>query len=45
MINHPLHVAVTETIAQQLPVQYELLRDPACGGHQHLPLIAGSGKK
>ncbi len=41
MINHPLHVTVAETIAQQLPAQYELLRDPACGGNQLLPLFVG----
>ncbi len=44
MPDHPLHYAVAETIAQQLPIQYELLRDPACGGNQHLPLFVGPKK-
>jgi hypothetical protein len=44
MTKHPLHLAVAQTIAQQLPDQYKLLRDPACGGEQHLPLFVGPKK-
>ena len=45
MSKHPLHLAVAETIAQQLPDQYKLLCDPACGGDQHLPLFVGPEKR
>ncbi|MCI5220822.1 MAG: hypothetical protein D3914_16915, partial [Candidatus Electrothrix sp. LOE2] len=41
---HPLHFAVADTIKQHLPGQYELLRDPACGGTQQLPLFVGLEK-
>lgn len=43
-MNHPLHVAVAEAIARRLGSQYELLRDAACGGAQHLSLFAGPRK-
>ncbi len=38
---HSLHVAVFEAIQRQLDARSELLRDPACGGDQHLPLFIG----
>jgi hypothetical protein len=44
MINHPLHLAVADTINEQLSDQYKLLRDPACGGNQLLPLFVGPKK-
>ena len=44
MMRHPLHLAVAEAIAQQLPSYCKLLRDPACGGSHNLPLFAGFRK-
>lgn len=41
---HPLHLAVAKAIAQRLPSQFKLLRDPVCGGEQHLPLFVGREK-
>jgi len=41
---HPLHLAVAEAIEQQLNGRGELLRDPACGGNQQLPLFVGPRK-
>lgn len=44
MMRHPLHLAVAEELAQRLPSSCTLLRDPACGGEQHLPLFIGAEK-
>jgi len=41
-MNHPLHIAVANEIEQQLNHSAELIRDPACGGNQHLPLFIES---
>lgn len=41
---HPLHIEIATTIAKSLPTGYTLLRDPACGGEQHLPLFVGQHK-
>ena len=41
---HPLHLAVAEEIKQRLPIEFELLRDPACDGCQQLPLFVGKEK-
>lgn len=38
---HPLHIAVANTIQRFLDKSTELIRDPACGGAQHLPLFVG----
>lgn len=43
-MNHPLHKAVAERIAAEIHQGFELLRDPACGGAQHLPLFIGTHK-
>lgn len=40
-MNHPLHIAVADEIELQLDHNAELIRDPACGGNQHLPLFIG----
>ncbi|MBU4186102.1 MAG: hypothetical protein KKI12_03890 [Proteobacteria bacterium] len=40
-MKHALHVAVAEEIEQRLNGFGELIRDPACGGNQHLPLFIG----
>ncbi len=45
MIKHPLHRAVADELAQRQRSRHcELLRDPACGGKQLLPLFAGREK-
>lgn len=41
---HPLHQAVAYRIAKDVSHGMELLRDPACGGDQHLPLFVGKHK-
>ena len=41
---HPLHQAVADAIAARLESKFELIRDPACGGSQHLPLFIGTRK-
>jgi hypothetical protein len=38
---HPLHVAVAEELQRRIAEDSTLLRDPACGGRQHLPLFIG----
>ena len=43
-MNHPLHQAVADRIAQAIGQHIELVRDPACGGVQHLPLFVGKTK-
>ena len=43
-MKHPLHRAVADTIADSISSDYELLRDPACGGSQQLPLFVGRRK-
>jgi hypothetical protein len=40
-MNHPLHLAVAKEIQKSIKGEAELLRDPACGGAQHLPLFVG----
>ena len=42
---HPLHQAAADRIAKNVPHDMELLRDPACGGNQHLPLFVGKDKR
>lgn len=42
MSKHPLHSAVAHSIVTALPEVGEWLRDPACGGDQHLPLFVGN---
>jgi hypothetical protein len=42
--SHPLHFAVAEAIERQLEGSGELIRDPACGGNQQLPLFVGPRK-
>ena len=41
---HPLHQAVADRIAKVVNHECELVRDPACGGSQHLPLFVGQCK-
>lgn len=43
-MDHPLHQAVADAIAARLEPQFELIRYPACGGSQHLPLFIGKRK-
>jgi hypothetical protein len=43
-MSHPLHEAVAERIEGALSQDYELLRDPACGGEHQLPLFVGTRK-
>jgi hypothetical protein len=43
-MNHPLHQAVADAIASRLDPRFELIRDPACGGAQHLSLFVGRRK-
>jgi hypothetical protein len=40
-MGHPLHLAVAEEIQNRLNGLAELVRDPACGGSQQLPLFVG----
>ena len=40
-LNHPLHLAVAEALLQRIKGQGEIIRDPACGGNQHIPLFVG----
>jgi hypothetical protein len=41
---HPLHLAVAREVSQRLDSVFELLRDPACGGNQQLPLFVSRHK-
>lgn len=43
-MNHPLHLAVGEEIHRQFHRRFKILRDPACGGTQQLPLFVGERK-
>ena len=43
-MDHPLHIAVANTIHRRLDSRYELVRDPACGGKRQLPLFVGRNK-
>ena len=43
-MGHPLHQAVADRIAKAVNQDWELVRDPACGGRQHLPLFVGKRK-
>jgi hypothetical protein len=40
-LDHPLHLAVADEVGRKTEGRAELLRDPACGGSQHLPLFVG----
>jgi hypothetical protein len=42
---HPLHVAVAEELQHRLAGRGELIKDPACGGTQYLPLFVGDIKR
>jgi hypothetical protein len=44
-MKHPLHMAVADAIASSLQAGDELIRDPACGGSQQLPLFVGTHKR
>lgn len=44
-MDHPLHLAVAEELQRRLAGGAELIRDPACGGAQHLPLFIGAAKR
>lgn len=41
-MDHPLHIAVAKAIQKSLKGSCELLKDPACGGTQNLPLFVGA---
>ncbi len=43
-MDHLLHLAVAEELRQRLDSRFELVRDPACGGNQQLPLFVGQRK-
>ncbi len=43
-MDHPLHRAVADKIAQAVVGRIEIIRDPACGGVQQLPLFVGKCK-
>jgi len=43
-MDHPLHLAVADAIQKRLDGHTELIRDPACGGNQQLPLFIGRHK-
>jgi hypothetical protein len=43
-MNHPLHLAVAEEIHRRLDNRFKLIRDPACGGKQQIPLFVGQRK-
>jgi hypothetical protein len=43
-MDHPLHIKVAKELEQRLKGSYEILKDPACGGTQHLPLFVGMVK-
>jgi hypothetical protein len=43
-MDHPLHLAVADEIHRWLDNRLELVRDPACGGNQQLPLFIGRRK-
>ena len=43
-MDHPLHLAVAEEVRKRLDSRFELVRDPACGGNQQLPLSVGQRK-
>lgn len=40
-MKHPLHFAVAAEIERRLDGNCRLIKDPACGGNQHLPLFIG----
>jgi hypothetical protein len=44
-VDHPLHLAVAEELQRRLEGGAELVRDPACGGAQRLPLFVGPVKR
>ncbi len=43
-MGHPLHLALADEIHRRLDSRFELVRDPACGGNQQLPLFVGRRK-
>ena len=43
-MDHPLHQAVANRIAKAVSHACKLVRDPACGGVQQLPLFVGTRK-
>jgi hypothetical protein len=40
MANHPLHKAIGELIAQNIPGYCQVIRDLACGGNQYIPFYS-----
>ena len=44
-MEHPLHLKVAEEVSQRLDGLGELIKDPACGGGQKLPLFVGAVKR
>ncbi len=43
-MDHPLHKAVANRIAELVVPDIKLVRDPACGGAQQIPLFVGKRK-
>lgn len=43
-MGHPLHVAVAKEIKKRLADRYELIKDSACGGTQHISLFVEKEK-
>jgi hypothetical protein len=41
-MKHPLHFAVAAEIEHRLDGKCRLIKDPACGGNQHIPLFIGN---
>lgn len=43
-MRHPLHLAIAGEVHRRLNDRLELVRDPACGGNQQIPLFVGTRK-
>lgn len=41
---HPLHKAIGRIVTGNLLPEYEVLKDPACGGRQNIPLFCSNKK-
>ena len=44
LMRHPLHHAIGELIANRGFPDCQVVRDPACGGAQHIPLFSSASK-
>jgi hypothetical protein len=41
---HPLHRAVADVVCKLLDKRFDIVKDPACGGKQQVPLFIGARK-